>query len=162
MSSKKKVVYNHAFDLCWSVPKSKFEDPYDCLEFEKSKVFEALADRIAHLSGERGVDPKEYLEAMGHVDTYEEESSEDDEPSSDEIAWNGEHLVEAEPSTFHECLGYIVSQVTWDDACPHQLKPLRIVRGVRNFIDLETLSSWSNARVKSVALEVYADKRVQQ
>lgn len=71
----KKPTYNHAFDMGWAVANSEYEDPEDCLEHEKGKVFEALRKRIEDLEKGR-FHPMEYFEAIGHFDTYEEETKE--------------------------------------------------------------------------------------
>jgi hypothetical protein len=68
--------YNHAFDLAWAVLDSQYEDGYDCLEHEKEKVFAALLKRVQELMDGRY--PREYLEAIGHFDTYQEETSTDE------------------------------------------------------------------------------------
>ena len=69
-----KPTFNHAFDIAWQVPESEYEDGYDCLEHEKERVFSALLKRVQDLMGGRY--PREYMEAIGHFDTYEEEPTE--------------------------------------------------------------------------------------
>ena len=70
MSNKK--TYNHAFDIGWELPNSEYEDAYDALLHEREKVFAALLKRIQDLRS--GQYPREYLEAIGHFDTFEEDA----------------------------------------------------------------------------------------
>lgn len=53
--------------------------------------------------------------------------------------------------TYFQCLGYIVSSIRWDDTCPNQLKILAYRSNGRNYIDLQTLRSWSQDKVISIA-----------
>ena len=76
----KEKKYNHAMDIAFSVPDSKYEDWYDCLKNEKQEVINALQKRIRELFTEQ-----EYLEAISGFDTYEE----GDLPTIDEKAVAG-------------------------------------------------------------------------
>ena len=60
--------YNHAFDIAFAVPMSKYEDWYDCLKHEKGAVINALQKRVREVF-ENG----EYLEAMSGIDSYDED-----------------------------------------------------------------------------------------
>jgi len=60
--------YNHAFDIAFAVPMSKYEDWYDCLKYEKQAVINALQKRIREV-----FEAGEYLEAMSGIDTYDED-----------------------------------------------------------------------------------------
>jgi hypothetical protein len=60
--------YNHAFDIAFAVPMSKYEDWYDCLKHEKGAVINALQKRIREV-----FETDEYLEAMSGIDTYDED-----------------------------------------------------------------------------------------
>ena len=68
--------YNHAFDIAFAVPMSKDEDWYDCLKHEKGAVINALQKRVREV-----FEDDEYMEAIGHVDSYEE-------GDSAETSWN--------------------------------------------------------------------------
>jgi hypothetical protein len=70
---KEEKRYNHAFDVAFQVPDSKYEDWYDCLKHEKQEVINALQRRIREL-----FEAKEYLEAISGFDTYDEEIPEAD------------------------------------------------------------------------------------
>jgi len=60
--------YNHMFDLAFQVEGSEYEDGYECIQHEKEKLIKALTDRVNHL-----LETKDYFEAFGLCDTYEEE-----------------------------------------------------------------------------------------
>jgi hypothetical protein len=66
---KEKKTYNHAMDIAFAVPNSQHEDWYDCLKHEKQAVINALQKRLREV-----FEAGEYLEAIGGIDTYEEES----------------------------------------------------------------------------------------
>ena len=76
----KEKKYNHAMDVGFAVPNSKYEDWFDCLKNEKQMVINALQKRIRELFTKQ-----EYLEAITGWDTYEEE----DLPTIDEKAIAG-------------------------------------------------------------------------
>ena len=59
--------YNHAFDIAFAVPMSKYEDWYDCLKYEKQAVINALQKRVREV-----FEANEYAEAISGIDTYEE------------------------------------------------------------------------------------------
>ena len=61
--------YNHAFDIAFAVPMSKYEDWYDCLKYEKQAVINALQKRVREV-----FEANEYAEAISGIDTYEEGS----------------------------------------------------------------------------------------
>ena len=67
--------------------------------------------------------------------------------------------MESNLKTYFECLGYLVAEVTWDDKCPQPLKQLRLFQGSRKYINLEILRSWSESHVRSVALQIYTNKK---
>ena len=71
MSDKR--TYNHAFDIAWELPNSEYEDAHEALLHEREKVFAALLKRIQALMSGRY--PREYLEAIGHFDTFEEDAA---------------------------------------------------------------------------------------
>ena len=60
--------YNHAFDIAFAVPMSKYEDWFDCLKYEKQAVINALQKRVREV-----FEAGEYLEAMSGIDTYDED-----------------------------------------------------------------------------------------
>jgi hypothetical protein len=59
--------YNHAMDIAFAVPNSKYEDWYDCLRYEKQAVINALQKRVREV-----FEANEYAEAISGHDTYEE------------------------------------------------------------------------------------------
>ena len=63
--------YNHMFDIGFSVV-SHCEDPMECITDEPQLIRESLLKRIAGLTDD------ELSEALGHCDTYEDHSDEDD------------------------------------------------------------------------------------
>lgn len=64
----KAKTYNHMFDIAFTVPDSAWEDGELCLLHERSKVVRAILRRI-----ESVMELDEFLEAVGHCDTYENE-----------------------------------------------------------------------------------------
>ena len=68
MSNPDTKTYNHMFDLAFSVEGSEYKDGYECIQHEKEKLIKALTDRVNYLFG-----TKDYFEAFGLCDTYEEE-----------------------------------------------------------------------------------------
>lgn len=67
METKAKT-YNHMFDIGFTVPDSDWEDSDLCLLHERSKVVRAILRRI-----ESVMELDEFVEAVGHCDTYENE-----------------------------------------------------------------------------------------
>lgn len=67
METKAKT-YNHMFDIAFTVPDSVYEDDELCLRHEQSKVVRAILRRI-----ESVMELDEFLEAVGHCDTFENE-----------------------------------------------------------------------------------------
>lgn len=66
----KKTTYNHAISIAFAVSGSKYEDPHDCVRYEKDAVIGALLKRIALLMTEHSY---EFNEAFSDCwDTYEE------------------------------------------------------------------------------------------
>ena len=67
---KTKTTYNHAISIAFAVSGSKYEDPHDCVRYEKERVIGALLQRIALLMGDQSY---EFHEAFSDCwDTYEE------------------------------------------------------------------------------------------
>ena len=61
-------IYSHAFDLAFSVD-TFVEDPYELLSKDKGLVKRALMARVESL-----FEDDEYLEGLGHFDSYETET----------------------------------------------------------------------------------------
>jgi len=70
---KTKTTYNHAISISFAVSGSKWEDPHNCVKYEKERVIGALLQRIALLM----TDDIEFHEAFSDCwDTYEESNDE--------------------------------------------------------------------------------------
>lgn len=67
MTTKAKT-YDHMFNIAFSVPDSVWEDGELCLLYERSKVVRAILRRI-----ESVMELDEFVEAVGHCDTFENE-----------------------------------------------------------------------------------------
>lgn len=67
MKTKAKT-YNHMFNIAFTVPDSVYENDELCLLHERSKVVRAILRRI-----ESVMELDEFVEAVGHCDTYENE-----------------------------------------------------------------------------------------
>ena len=59
------LAFNHAYDIAFSLD-TLIGDPYTCLDQEKERVKKALLDRVENVFS-----TDEWIECLGHVDSYE-------------------------------------------------------------------------------------------